>query len=223
MKKYVLLALITCACGSAPPREQAGGQRPEPPVVWFVGDSHTELAVEPHGLRFEAYLAAPDADFLGSRRDGGWEDAQHDGLPGAKVASRVELVRKAFQGATVVHLLVGTNDFRERDYSAEDYAAGVREILSVIEERSPSTQIVVGSPPLIDPGKDPEAAVRALEASEEILPAVVGGFSRATFVDYHAVLSRKHLIEDGFHLTANGNRILSEVAMSVLGPMLGVQ
>lgn len=150
----------------------------------FLGDSLTNNAIEPGGIRWVGNQIVnvendwPDL-FIGDRNSGSWSNNSHAGFPTATIQDRIDWVTTNFTGAYAGHLLIGTNEARDGAYSGPVSAQRLYNLLDLLLTRDPTTRWAISQDiPPIDPAFSLTEATNAADLSARI-PGVLSAFELA--------------------------------------------
>jgi len=109
-------------------------------------------------------------------------------------------------------LLIGTNHVGHGDFSADELAGGIAEILRVLGEKCPRSRILLMG--LLPRGVDPGDRVRQkCEAVNALLPQVTNG-DRVVYLNVNSALQEddgrlsQAIAPDGLHLSAEADERL---------------
>lgn len=211
------------------------------PNVWFVGDSGTQLALEPNGLRKAAndlvVANKYSVDFIGTRAHGAWTDNQHDGFPTGEIADRITLVEdnlgpgKTWTHVRLVCVDVITNNLRAgHGYNSIDTPALLLDLLELIADRAPEARIAVTNALDIDPAVDATGHANALDFNSRVDAQVFDVYDAANpsspllRVDQYGAIGAWNGTDyiDQFHLGDTGHQKRTDAWMPVISPILAL-
>ena len=184
--------------------------------VAFLGDSITQGWETAGKAVWEKHYAGRKAANYGF----GGDSTQH-------VLWRVQ--NGEFDGLSpkAIVLLVGTNNARHGDFTPEQIAAGIREILNALAEKCPRSKVLLLG--ILPRGPDVADPIRLkCEAVNALLPALADG-QRVHFLNVNAKLLAadgtlpKELAPDLLHLSAKGYSLWADAMEPKLAELLAGQ
>ena len=224
-----------------PPTDTQPTDQGPPPVlgplvrICPMGDSITAGTGETASYRrplWQALRAAgANVDFVGSMDDNNtgpppfddydWDNEGHGGYTADELADRLPEWILEYEVPDIVLLHIGTNDLL-RDDSTAGVLGDIERLLEIIRSRNPNAIIVLAQ--II--GMTTQSFTDKARALNEALPAFVA--SRSTtpsplyLVDQMSGFTPATMTYDGTHPNEDGERVMAEVWLSRLRPLLGL-